>query len=131
MNSRKENLLNIRPIINYNTKPISIIENFQNETLRPILKFQNELLIALFIDYINRYKNVFYELSVEGKVNYIENVIQKNTKFRNTTKGIIIGLFTQEEFIKYSENKSEFGKRMMQMLSERLKDQLQLFENQK
>ena len=28
-------------------------ENFQNQTLRPILKIQNDLLLAVFSNYIN------------------------------------------------------------------------------
>ena len=128
MNSRKVNLLNFRPIIKYEVEPISDFENFQNTTLRPILKFQNDLFIAFFKEYIHRYKNVFYGLSIEERMKYIDNAIQKNTKFRNTLKGIIVGMFTIDEYLKYSENPSEFGKRMMQMLSERLKDQLQSFE---
>lgn len=80
MNSRKEQLLSIRSIINHEAGTVTDIESFQNETLKPILKFQNELFIALFKDYIQRYKNVFYNLSIEGKLNYIENVIKKKYK---------------------------------------------------
>ncbi|QCX38525.1 glyoxalase [Aureibaculum algae] len=129
MNSRKEHLLSIRPIINYKVEAISEIEKFQNTTLRPILKFQNELLIAIFKAYIKRYKNAFYELPIEGKMNYIDNAVQKDAKFRNSLKGLVTGMFTLDEYQYYSENSSEISKRMMQMISERLKDQLQLFEN--
>ena len=129
MNSRKEQLLSIRPIINYKVEAISEIEKFQNTTLRPILKFQNELLIAIFKAYIKRYKNAFYELPIEGKMNYIDNAVQKDAKFRNSLKGLVTGMFTLDEYQYYSENSSEISKRMMQMISERLKDQLQLFEN--
>lgn len=129
MNSRKEQLLSIRPIINYKVEAISEIEKFQNTTLRPILKFQNELFIAIFKAYIKRYKNAFYELPIEGKMNYIDNAVQKDAKFRNSLKGLVTGMFTLDEYQYYSENSSEISKRMMQMISERLKDQLQLFEN--
>ena len=129
MNSRKEHLLSIRPIINYKVEAISEIEKFQNTTLRPILKFQNELLIAIFKAYIKRYKNAFYELPIEGKMNYIDTAVQKDAKFRNSLKGLVTGMFTLDEYQYYSENSSEISKRMMQMISERLKDQLQLFEN--
>jgi hypothetical protein len=42
-------------------------ESFQNRTLRPILKFQNDLLIASFKNYISTHKNIFYSYSVEKK----------------------------------------------------------------
>ena len=31
----------------------SVLENFQNQTLRPILKQQNELLLAVFRQYVS------------------------------------------------------------------------------
>ena len=57
-------LKKIRPEIkSVNTKAQSLdIETFQNETLRPILKFQNDLLLEVYRQYIAQYKNAFYEL---------------------------------------------------------------------
>jgi hypothetical protein len=104
-------------------------EKFQNETLRPILKLQNDLLIDVFKNYINKYKSDFHSFSIEKKLQFIENAIQKDIKFRNSLKGIIIGLFTIEEYATYIENSSSLNKRMMNMLIDRLKSQLQLLEN--
>lgn len=59
---------------------------------------------------------------------YIENVIQKDIKFRNSLKGIIIGLFTISEYKEYIQNSSNLNKRMMNLLIERLKSQVQLLE---
>jgi len=103
-------------------------EVFQNQTLRPILKLQNDLFIAVFENQISKHKNDFYKLSVEKKLFYIENVIQKDIKFRNSLKGIVIGLFTLEEYNTYITNSSNLNKRMMNMLIDRIKSQVQLFE---
>ncbi|MFL9829613.1 glyoxalase [Flavobacterium sp. ARAG 55.4] len=103
-------------------------EIFQNEVLRPILKLQNDLFIASFHNYISKYKRDFYSLSVEKKIATIENAIQKDIKFRNALKGMIIALFTVEEYTSYIKNSSSLNKRMMNMLIERLKNQVQLFE---
>lgn len=103
-------------------------EIFQNEVLRPILKLQNDLFIASFHNYISKYKRDFYLLSVEKKIATIENAIQKDIKFRNALKGMIIALFTVDEYILYIKNSSSLNKRMMNMLIERLKNQVQLFE---
>jgi len=104
-------------------------EKFQNQTLRPILKLQNDLFIDVFKNYVSKYKNDFYTYSIERKLQFIENAIQKDIKFRNSLKGIVIGLFTIEEYSIYIENSSALNKRMMNMLIERLKNQLQLLEN--
>jgi len=106
----------------------SIEEAFQNKTLRPILKLQNDLFIAVFINYAVKQKNVFFSLTPDKKMAYIENVIQRDIKFRNSLKGIIIGLFTVDEYNEYIQNSSNLNKRMMNMLIERLKSQVQLIE---
>jgi hypothetical protein len=103
-------------------------ERFQNITLRPILKIQNDLLIEVFKNYINKHKNDFYAFSVEKKLLFIENAIQKDIKFRNALKGMVIGLFTVDEYVEYIKNSSNLNKRMMNMAIERLKSQVQLFE---
>lgn len=104
-------------------------EIFQNEVLRPILKLQNDLFIASFHNYISKYKRDFYSLTVEKKLTIIENAIQKDIKFRNALKGMVIALFTVDEYNLYIKNSSSLNKRMMTMLIERLKSQIQLFEN--
>lgn len=112
------------------TSQSSSDEIFQNQVLRPILKLQNDLFIDVFRNYISKYKNDFYSYSVEKKLAYIENSIQKDIKFRNSLKGIVIGLFTIAEYNEYIRNSSSLNKRMMNMLIERLKNQIQLFELQ-
>ncbi|OMQ09057.1 glyoxalase [[Flexibacter] sp. ATCC 35103] len=103
-------------------------ELFQNQTIRPILKLQNDLFIAVFINYVNKNKADFYSYTVEKKLQTIENSIQKDIKFRNSLKGIIMALFTLEEYDAYIQNSSSLNKRMMNLLVERLKSQVQLFE---
>ena len=103
-------------------------ELFQNEVLRPILQLQNDLFIASFLNYISKYKRDFYTKTVENKLSIIENAIQKDIKFRNALKGMIIGLFTTDEYSLYIKNSSSLNKRMMNLLIERLKSQVQLFD---
>ncbi|MEM0931521.1 MAG: glyoxalase, partial [Bacteroidota bacterium] len=96
MDSRCGKVLDIRPLIPKARvhDNMSMEERFQNQTLRPIIKMQNLLFVAVFKNYIQKHKGVFYGLSQEKKLVYIEKSIQKDIKFRNSLKGIIIGLFT-------------------------------------
>ncbi|WP_374172716.1 glyoxalase [Flavobacterium tructae] len=103
-------------------------ELFQNQTIRPILKLQNDLFVAVFINYVNKNKADFYSYTVEKKLQTIENSIQKDIKFRNSLKGIVMALFTLEEYETYIQNSSSLNKRMMNLLIDRLKSQVQLFE---
>jgi len=103
-------------------------ERFQNETLRPIAKFQNDVLLAVFNKYIKRRKNVFYDLEIAKKEEYIEHAIKKDLKFRNLIKGIFIGLFTTKEYEEYQENSSQLNKRIGNLAIERLKSNIQYFD---
>lgn len=102
-------------------------ELFQNQVLRPILKLQNDLFIAAFVNHLSKNKIDFNAFSVERKLSTVENSIQKDIKFRNSLKGMIMGLFTTDEYQLYIKNSSSLNKRMMGMLIERLKSQIQLF----
>ncbi|KVV14698.1 glyoxalase [Flavobacterium sp. TMP13] len=105
-------------------------EVFQNQVLRPILKLQNDLLISVFVYYVQKNKVDFFTFSVDKKLHAIENSIQKDIKFRNTLKGIVIGLFSLEEYQNYIQNSSSLNKRMMTLIIERLRSQVQLLEIQ-
>ncbi len=130
MNDRKSNIQHIRPIL-LNARvdhTMTADEQFQNATLRPIAKLQNTLLIEVFRNYITKRKNVFYDLSLEKRLAYLENAIHKDMKFRNSLKGMIIGQFTVDEYLFYITNSSALNKRMMNLVKERLISQVQLFQ---
>jgi hypothetical protein len=129
MKNRESDLLSLRnETLGAISNQSSVEESFQNKTLRPILKLQNDLFIVVFSDYITQQKGVFYTLSTEKKLAYIENVIQRDVKFRNVLKGIILGIFTIVEYKEYLKNSSNLNKRMMTMLIERLQSNLLLFD---
>lgn len=130
MTTRTEDLINIRPIISAALihDAMTSEERFQNTTLRPILKLQNDLLFDVFKNYLTKHKNMFYDLSLPKKLDYIENVFQKDMKFRNSVKGMIIGQFTVEEYAIYTKESSALNKRMMTLVKERFVSQIQLFK---
>ena len=130
-NTRNLDLKRIRPDFMTTTinDGMSSDERFQNLVLRPVVKLQNDLLIEAFKNYASKHKNVFYDLTLEKRIIYIENAIQKDMKFRNSLKGMIIGLFTIEEYKIYIQNSSALNKRMMNIVKNRLIDNIQLITN--
>ncbi|GAB5473487.1 MAG: hypothetical protein Mars2KO_15860 [Maribacter sp.] len=130
MNERSHSLLKIRPqlLAAKVTEEMSVEERFQNQTLRPIIKLQNQLLLDVFQNYIVKRKNRFYELPLEDRMAYITHAIQKDLKFRNSLKGMIIGHFSVEEYERYIAHSSALNKRMMAMVIKRIQDQIQYFE---
>ena len=105
---------------------MSAEERFQNATLRPVLKLQNPLLLASFVNYAIKHKGVFFDIPIDKQMAYIENAIHKDQKYRNALKGMIIGQFTMKEYTAYTQNSSKLNKRMMNLVIARLQDQLQL-----
>lgn len=82
----------------------------------------------LFLELYSKAQEYFYTLTIAKRLNYIENAIQKDIKFRNSLKGIIIGHFTMLEYENYVNNSSALNKRMMNIVKERLESQMQLLE---
>jgi len=130
MNGRHNDLLKIRPKIKKvkDLPNMSDDERFQNKTIRPILKLQNPLFILVFKNYIEKRKKVFYDLSLDEKMIYIESSIVKDQNFHNSLKGIIIGHFTVAEYRQYILHFSSLNKRMINMLIKRLQNQIEVFD---
>ncbi len=118
----------IRPQITsaYVGEATSSEETFQNETLRPVVKMQHDLLIAFFKQYLKEKKNQYFQLTAEKRVEYIKNTFSKDLAFRNMLKGLIVGQFTLEEYKEYAKNTSALNKRILSITQERILKNLSL-----
>lgn len=117
--------LDLRESLNItNSETTTETEIFQNQTLRPILKLQDDLYFSLFTNYALRKKADFNSLSISKKQIFIEQSIQKDAVLKNTFIGITIGMFTLEELKIYESESKVFNKRIITMLIERLKSQI-------
>lgn len=114
------------PVANGDFAEVSTAQRFSMNVLRPILKAQNELFLAVFRNYAVRHKSEFFDYTPEKKLQFISNAIQRDIKFRNVLKGIIIAGFTMAEYDEYLQDSSALNKRMMSLLTERLQSQVQL-----
>lgn len=120
----------IRPIIEgiSDKKGISISEEFQNRTLRPIIKLQHALIIKMFKQYAVMRKNNLNVISDEKIIEFIDNSLSKDLQLKNQFIGIVIGHFTIQEYQKYSEIKSDIHKRILNIIKKRLIDSLREFQ---
>ncbi|MFK7922943.1 MAG: hypothetical protein AB8H47_13345, partial [Bacteroidia bacterium] len=106
------------------TAATSPAEQFQQDTLRPLLKYQNELLIAAFTAYAKAQKGVFFKLADPEQAAYIEARFRKDLSLRHYFMGILVGHFTLEEHQHYLACEKEIRKRAINLLIQRLQDQL-------
>ena len=103
---------------------MSALELFQNQTLRPVIKMQHDLLIASFNTYKAKRKIDFSSLTDQKKRSKTKAVFVKDINYKNLNLGFIIGAFSIEEFAYYSLNASELNKRIIQIVIQRVQDSL-------
>ena len=117
---RNQELLSIRPNLSLPTIETGMIEQFQNTTLRPILKYQHDLLILLFKNYIIKRKNAYAKLTPLQKLDYIQQAVKIDVAFKNRLAGLVIGHFTDEELNTFFENETEVLSRLTDLIVQRL-----------
>ena len=125
VNLRDKHLINQRPEISSAKifEASSSFETFQNQVLRPILKFQNDLLVQVFLSRIKTKNQDLSALSFLEKQAVIIAQFKTNTTLKQMLLGCVIGLLTTEELNFYNANTSNINKRIFSMLKERLLDQ--------
>ncbi len=117
---REQSILNIRPDIAFEQIHSNPEQLFQDKTLRPILKLQHALIIALFNDYLASHKIDFKQLTEAQRNIKIDQILKQNQALQALLKGVIIGLFTTEEITFWKNNKIAVNKRIQQLLIKRI-----------
>ncbi len=99
-------------------------EYFQNHTLRPILKQQNELLLDLFGHFLQKRKVDLVKLPRAHRRERIAQLLAKDNRLRGLLFGLVVGQFTSEELQIYLAQESMMNRRLTGLLTERLFSQL-------
>ena len=120
--NRTEELQKLRPKIKSIQQDLntSHLEQFQNDKLRPILKLQHEIVLALFQSNLFRNKVLFAELKVEEKRSKLDQLFQKNLSFKNQSIGAVIGMLTLDEYTVYTKDTPAHNRRIITMLKQRI-----------
>jgi hypothetical protein len=123
---REPTLLQLRPQIDtiIDSVESSVVELFQNKTLRPILKLQNQVLVDVFKGLNAQKLAVFSRLADDQKRAWIRDILSKDAITRNVILGLILGMMTREELSFFFEHEKECRQRIMDMAAERLASQV-------
>lgn len=126
--NRDTELLRLRPAIlaNPDENEEGSPGHFQNATLRPILKFQNELLLQMFRHYLLKTKGRFSQFPASEKLDFIANSLRNDLRLRNCMIGVVIGHFTAQEWEVFIRHEQELTRRIVELLIKRLSDQLEV-----
>jgi len=124
---RTESIKSLRPEIPslVLSDEMTEIERFQNEVLRPILKYQNEIILSFISQRINAKKSKFHSLIPIEKERHIDAVILKDKNIKQQLLGFVIGLFTLEEMDVYFDHESEYKRRINTMMRQRIVSQIE------
>ncbi|MEN9743972.1 MAG: hypothetical protein RLZZ65_1777 [Bacteroidota bacterium] len=116
---RESQLLQLRPEIEKADLEANPIEKFQNEVLRPILKFQHELWLQEWQQNPLFSKVKLINNEAERR-SILSQVFSKNPALVQKYIGMVVGYFLKEEFVFYSTNKNNIDKRIKELLLTRL-----------
>jgi len=122
---RKTTLINLRPQLDINIDNSNHLETFQNEVLRPILKYQNDLIL----EYLNTHPQYIPQAAKINKQDpkseeaVLAKFIKSNNGFRNKLYGMITAMMTVEEYRVYLKDSSEYNRRIVAMYIQRVLNQ--------
>jgi ribosome-binding factor A len=118
---REKDIISIRPQLTLlpveDTTPLEL---FQNQTLRPVLKLQHDLIVAQFKYHIRQRNTPFETLPNASREKAIVLILQKDLALRNQLFGNIVGLLTLPELHFYLENEPELSRRIRDLLIQRI-----------
>lgn len=119
----RDQLKELRPLIpSALTENSKEIERFQNEVLRPILKFQHTFFEQYF-----KSNSQFLKLIQEKKSrlefqNKVSQFISNQANIKHQLIGSVIGLLADDELNYYHANSAELNKRISQMVCQCISD---------
>ena len=114
-------LLALRPLVPTETTDADgPVGAFLHATLRPVLKLQNDLLLAVMADFV---RDHHITLRPTDQHHQLTELLGRNTKLRYTVVGLITGQFTAEEYAFYRPQRAELNRRLLEMALRRVLDQ--------
>ena len=116
---KEDKLLGLREEILTKISEQTPIEQFQNTTLRPILKYQHSIIIVFFNSNVHVQYIVSANSSLLKKQNQLKLFTSKQLAFRAQLLGMVTGLFTDAEFEFYLSEKVNLDKRIAIMILDR------------
>lgn len=119
----RDQLTEFRPeILSASVEDTKSLEHFQNEVLRPIIKFQHDL-IEIYFKKNEQFQSLLKEkksrLEFQDKV---KTFISNQAHIKHQLIGSVLGMLTNSELEFYWENSAGINKRINQMICQRVAD---------
>jgi hypothetical protein len=99
-------------------------ETFQNSVLRPVIKMQNDLLMAHIESRIALMKIDWMRLTSIKKQDTLHALLTKDQGLKNEIIGMVLGNFSLDEYQQYASMQKELNRRITQIVLNRSLDKL-------
>ena len=119
-------LLALRPHVPVEPTPAdapATVGHFLHTTLRPVLKLQNNRLLAAVADFVHDHHIPLAPASPTDQQRLVTELLARNTKLRYTVVGLVTGLFTTAEYAYYRQHRPELNRRLLELAQRRVLDQ--------
>lgn len=116
----EQQLRDLRPSIPTAPTTSSPEEGFQNEVLRPILKYQHDLLVQIMQSQKNYQRGLSSVNGQKEQLDYTRHYIQQNKTLRHIFIGVVLGIMTEKELYFYFNFQKVLNKRILDMIAVRL-----------
>lgn len=116
--------LQIRPEVENLPKKLSEVDMFQERTIKPIIRLQNDLIIFGFKTFLNKSSSNFSSLSTAHQKTFITDRLKSDPALKNSFINYIVALFGMEELRFYTKNRLEIRKRIIELSINLLEEQL-------
>ena len=117
-------LLALRPLIPTDADVVPATPGtFLHHTLRPVLKLQNDLLLATTADFVRDFRVPLASAAPLDQQRLLAELLTRNTRLRATLIGVVTGQFTSDEFSFYRLHRPELNRRLLELATRRIQDQ--------
>ena len=116
-------LLALRPAIAGQPAAIpapATVADFQHQVLRPALKLQHAVLLAIVADFAADYRLPLTGAAPTERQRLLGELLTRNARLRATITGLVVGIFTTEELAFYRENRAELNRRLLDLAEQRV-----------
>lgn len=120
-------LLALRPVIPTAPAEVEATDSagaFLHATLRPVLKLQNALLLAVVADFVTDHRIPLANAEATQRQRLLTELLGRNLKLRYIIVGLISGQFTVAEYAFYQRNRNELNRRILDLATQRVLSQL-------
>lgn len=101
----------------------SPVEAFLHRTLRPVLKLQNEALLALVAAHVAGFTPGFAGFAPDDRRARLEALLKKDSRLKRTLVGVVYGALTSGELAFALGHEAEVRRRIVALLAERVASQ--------